>query len=154
MTVFSIQILFSVCEIFSWCPVEQDSIPVGKVFSLMDRVDKYTVYIKNSIAFPYFGEKYRRNNVIPGPRPTLYHPVDRPLGQIFWLGDVVSLAKGNFTKLSLRGGVISISIQWNCDLGEEVWNLGHFNHTEIQYFIKICKSILINYEKSYLSNDL
>jgi hypothetical protein len=32
----------------------------------MDRAEQYTVFIKNSIAFPMFGPEYRRNNVIPG----------------------------------------------------------------------------------------
>ena len=36
--------------------------------------------------------------------------------QIFFLGDIVSLAGGNFSELSIRGGVISISIQWKCNL--------------------------------------
>lgn len=105
-----------VCEVEAWCPIERDGLPYGMKKPLMDHVDKYTVFIKNSIAFPFFGPQYRRNNVIPGPKPTIYHPVKKPLGQIFWLGDVISLAGGNFTQLSLKGGVISISIQWNCDL--------------------------------------
>ena len=58
----------------------------------------------------------RRNNVIPGPKPSIYHPVSQPLGQIFWLGDMIRQAGGNFTKLSMEGGVISISIQWKCNL--------------------------------------
>ena len=105
-----------VCEVEAWCPIEHDGLPLGKDRPLMDRVDQYTVYIKNSVAFPFFGRQYRRNNVIPGPRPTIYHPAKNPLGQIFWLGDIVESAGGNFSRLSVKGGVISISIQWNCDL--------------------------------------
>ena len=107
-----------VCEIFTWCPVERDDLirALPKYRPLMDRVDQYTVFIKNSIAFPFFGKEYRRNNVIPGPKPTIFHPVTKKMGQIFWLGDIITLAEGNFTRLSLKGGVISISIQWNCDL--------------------------------------
>ena len=89
--------------------MEIDGLPLG-------RVDKYTVFIKNSIAFPHFGKQYRRNNVIPGPKPTIYDEKRRPLGQIFWLGDIVRLAGGNFTQLSIKGGVISVSIQWRCNL--------------------------------------
>ena len=87
------------CEIHAWCPVEQDDLPLldgGR--PLMDRVDKYTVFIKNSIAFPFFGPEYRRNNVIPGPRPTLYDREKNPYGQIFWLGEVVNMAGGNFSR--------------------------------------------------------
>ena len=35
---------------------------------------------------------------------------------IFRLGDIVRLAQGNFTKLSIKGGVIGVYITWNCDL--------------------------------------
>eukprot|EP00095_Tigriopus_kingsejongensis_P001653 snap_masked-scaffold801_size95070-processed-gene-0.12 protein:Tk01653 transcript:snap_masked-scaffold801_size95070-processed-gene-0.12-mRNA-1 annotation:"hypothetical protein DAPPUDRAFT_206200" len=105
-----------VCEVQAWCPIEKDGLPFGMERPMMDNVNKYTVFIKNSIAFPFFGSKYRKNNVIPGPRPSIYHPTKQPLGQIFWMGDMIDLAGGNFTQLSLKGGVVSISIQWNCDL--------------------------------------
>jgi len=106
-----------VCEVYAWCPVEDDRMPVSADDApLMDRVDRYTVFVKNSVAFPFFGKQYRRNNVIPGPKPTLYDREENPLGQIFWLGDIVSMAGGNLTQLSYKGGVVSISISWNCDL--------------------------------------
>jgi hypothetical protein len=30
----------------------------------MQKAEDYTVFIKNSMAFPYFGEEYARNNLI------------------------------------------------------------------------------------------
>ncbi len=72
--------LSKACEIFAWCPVEMDALPL-RDRPLMDRVDQYTFYVKNSIAFPYFGPQFRRNNVIPGPKPSLYHPVNNTVGQ-------------------------------------------------------------------------
>jgi hypothetical protein len=109
----------TVCEIEAWCPVEEDRTPLANARTLMDNVAKYSVFIKNSIAFPLFGPEYRRNNIIPGPKPSIYHPTKRPHGQIFWLGEMVELAGGNFSSLSIDGGVISISIQWNCDLDRD-----------------------------------
>ena len=55
---------------------------------------------------------------LSGPSPSIYDPVENPLGQIFWLGDIVRLAGGNFTLLSIKGGVVSVSIQagWPADL--------------------------------------
>ena len=39
----------------------------------MAMAEDYTVFVKNSIAFPYFGEQYMRNNLISnGRRPCLY----------------------------------------------------------------------------------
>ena len=52
------------CEVESWCPVEIDSLPLGKRRALMARAEEYTVFVKNSIAFPYFGAEYVRNNLV------------------------------------------------------------------------------------------
>ena len=95
----------SVCEIFAWCPVENDA-HLSRSPVLSD-TDRFTVYIKNSIAFRYFGTEYRRNNII-GKRPSFYHKDANPLGQIFNLGEIVRLADGNYTQLSIKGGVVGI----------------------------------------------
>ena len=42
---------------------------------------------------------------------------------IFRLGDIVSMADGNFTELAVKGGVIGIQIHWNCDLD---WNFDEY----------------------------
>ena len=61
------------CEVNSWCPIEIDSLPLGRRRALMAKAEDYTVFVKNSIAFPYFGEQYMRNNLISnGRRPCLY----------------------------------------------------------------------------------
>ena len=41
-------------------------------------------------------------------RPSFYHPVDNPLGQIFNIGEIVVLAGGNYSALAITGGVIGI----------------------------------------------
>ena len=43
------------CEVESWCPIEVDRLPSGPHRALMARAEDYTVFVKNSIAFPYFG---------------------------------------------------------------------------------------------------
>ena len=61
------------CEVNSWCPIEIDALPLGRRRALMAKAEDYTVFVKNSIAFPYFGEQYMRNNLISnGRRPCLY----------------------------------------------------------------------------------
>ena len=35
---------------------------------------------------------------------------------IFRLGDIIDLANGSFTKISVKGGVVGVYINWNCDL--------------------------------------
>ena len=41
-------------------------------------------------------------------KPSFYHPDKNPLGQIFNIGDIVSMAGGNYTSLAIKGGVIGI----------------------------------------------
>ena len=76
--------------------------------SVLKDIEKFTVYIKNSIAFPYFGPQFRRNNIMAGTRPSLYNYKDNPMGQIFNIGEIVELAGGNYTHLAIKGGVIGI----------------------------------------------
>ena len=91
--------------------------------------ENYTVFVKNSITFPRFGEQYLRKNMPelrPGGKITagsicLYQRGDPPgkLCNIFRLGDIVRYAGGNISRLAVKGGVIGIDITWNCDLD---WN--------------------------------
>ena len=30
---------------------------------VLSHTERFTVYIKNSVAFPYFGQQYRKNNI-------------------------------------------------------------------------------------------
>ena len=56
------------CEISAWCPVENDEKLSSKTPVLKD-TEKFTVYIKNSVAFPYFGRNYRKNNILSESQP-------------------------------------------------------------------------------------
>ena len=51
------------------------------------------------------------------------HKPSTHLCPIFRLGDIVELAGGNFSKIAIKGGVISIQITWNCDLD---WNFEEY----------------------------
>ena len=86
--------------------------------------ENYTVFVKNSVSFPRFGESYLRKNMHPPSQKgsiCVYQKGDPPgrLCNIFRLGDIVKYAGGNITKLAVKGGVIGIDITWNCDLD---WN--------------------------------
>ena len=69
----------------------------------MEKAENYTVFIKNSVAFPYFGVDFARNNLIGGGgRPCTFEWTEDGSGnngcQIFRLGDMVTWAGGNFSQ--------------------------------------------------------
>ena len=76
---------------------------IGNVRALMQKAEEYTVFIKNSVAFPYFGDDFSRNNLIGNNgRPCIYgsnedHTINNGC-QIFKLGDMVTYAGGNFSQ--------------------------------------------------------
>lgn len=68
----------------------------------MEDAKDYTVFIKNSVAFPFFGTEFARNNLIGhGGRPCMFKQTKEGGNngcQIFRLGTMVNLAGGNFTQ--------------------------------------------------------
>jgi hypothetical protein len=66
----------------------------------MSMAEDYTVFVKNSIAFPFFGSEYVRNNLVgEGGKPCQYNVTGENNGcQIFRLGDIVAAAGGNFSQ--------------------------------------------------------
>ncbi|XP_006218910.1 P2X purinoceptor 1 [Vicugna pacos] len=111
------------CEIFGWCPVEvDDDIPRP---ALLREAENFTLFIKNSISFPRF--KVTRCNLVEEVNNTymkncLYHKTLHPLCPVFKLGYVVQESGQNFSTLAETGGVVGITIDWNCDLD---WHVRH-----------------------------
>nr|CAH0108652.1 unnamed protein product [Daphnia galeata] len=122
----------NVCEIFAWCPIEQDIFPLGTDRPLLEETADFTVLIKNFIEFPMFGKTFRRRNIMEDANKTYlqtcnFNQERDPFCPVFRIGDIVSFAGENFTQLAVRGGVIVISIDWNCNLD---WD-----------FLEFCKPI-------------
>ncbi|XP_045343630.1 P2X purinoceptor 1 isoform X1 [Leopardus geoffroyi] len=111
------------CEIFGWCPVEvDDNVPRP---ALLQEAENFTLFIKNSISFPRF--KVNRRNLVEEVdaaymRTCLYHKALHPLCPVFKLGYVVQESGQNFSTLAEKGGVVGITIDWNCDLD---WRIQH-----------------------------
>ncbi|XP_068066317.1 P2X purinoceptor 1 isoform X1 [Anomalospiza imberbis] len=105
------------CEIFGWCPVEVDyHVPSP---ALLSEAEKFTLFIKNSITFPKF--KVSRRNLVESVtkqylKKCTYHKVTDSLCPVFELGYIVKESGQNFTFLAVKGGVVGITIDWNCDL--------------------------------------
>ncbi|XP_006899854.1 PREDICTED: P2X purinoceptor 1 [Elephantulus edwardii] len=111
------------CEIFGWCPVEvDDDIPRP---ALLREAENFTLFIKNSISFPRF--KVNRRNLVEEVnarymKTCLYHKITHPLCPVFRLGYVVQQSGQNFNSLAEKGGVVGITIDWDCDLD---WHVRH-----------------------------
>ncbi|XP_028838263.1 P2X purinoceptor 1 isoform X2 [Denticeps clupeoides] len=105
------------CEVFAWCPVEDDRIIPDP--PLLMSAENYTLFIKNSITFPQFG--IVRSNLVEGVdsdyiKKCLYDPQKDTLCPIFKLGDIVTLSGFNFSQIAKVGGAIGILIDWVCNL--------------------------------------
>ncbi|CAD5125390.1 DgyrCDS13625 [Dimorphilus gyrociliatus] len=109
------------CNIYAWCPVEKDVLPLPNDSILKDS-KRFTVLIKNQIEFIKFGVK--RRNVIDIINDKNYlrnctysstSEIDR-FCPIFELGTIAKYAKVDYDEISIKGGVIAINIRWDCNL--------------------------------------
>lgn len=110
------------CEIFGWCPVEED------IFSLMNQtvlndIVNYTVLISNSVEFRKYGIK--RRNILPDMtseylQSCRYHPIKDPICPVFRIGDIFGNSQTNLKHILENGGIIAISIDWTCDFDRSI----------------------------------
>ncbi|XP_046303013.1 P2X purinoceptor 1 isoform X1 [Marmota monax] len=111
------------CEIFGWCPVEvDDNIPSP---ALLREAENFTLFIKNSISFPRF--QVKRNNLVEEVNASymktcLYDKKLHPLCPLFNLSYIVQESGQDFSRLAVKGGVVGITIDWDCDLD---WHIRH-----------------------------
>lgn len=107
------------CEISGWCPMEENVNALKNGSALLAGVRDFTVLIKNYVEFPLF--KVRRRN-IPHWMSTsyikscIYDAEHSPLCPIFRIGDMVKDAGSDFDQMARKGGVIQVTITWDCDL--------------------------------------
>ncbi|KAK2898707.1 hypothetical protein Q8A67_010125 [Cirrhinus molitorella] len=105
------------CEVHAWCPLEND-INIPKP-ALLGEAEDFTVLIKNSIQYPKFS--FKKRNILRHINSTYlktctFNRVTDPHCPIFRLGDMVTEAGEDFSVMALKGGIIGIFIDWNCDL--------------------------------------
>lgn len=116
------------CMVDAWCPIENDTLPNTKIAALKDIKD-FTVFIKDHVYFPFYNKT--RSNLIESIsldylHSCHYNPKQHQYCPIFRLGDIVNMAVGeygaeevhddhSYYKMAVKGGVISISIKWDCN---------------------------------------
>ncbi|NXJ95098.1 P2RX6 protein, partial [Corythaixoides concolor] len=123
----------STCEIYGWCPVENNTLPrygTGSVGSglrwwlfsrkpLLAEAKNFTLFIKNTVHFTKFN--FSKCNTLQTTDPTYfksctYDPSFNPSCPVFRVRDMVEAAGETFEDLALLGGSIGVRIQWDCDL--------------------------------------
>lgn len=108
----------SVCEIYGWCPTENDVLPDDFI---LQNSPNFTVLLKNSIEFPRYHVK-RRNILDWMDKRFLstcrYNPHDERMKYcpIFRLGDIMEYTEAENKNIWYKGGMVSIHIEWNCNL--------------------------------------
>ncbi|CAH8501040.1 unnamed protein product [Schistosoma guineensis] len=121
----------------------------------------FTLFIKNSIEFPQF--KIKRSNILSWMteiyiKNCLYqstHPIDKYCPR-FRLYDIFQLAKINSNRLLKYGGVIAITIHWQCNFD---WNINYclpnYEFLELESVHKVRKmnTNKINYNKIMNSSE-
>ncbi|CAH1232931.1 P2RX4 [Branchiostoma lanceolatum] len=107
------------CEIQGWCPVEQQDNPPSP--AVLEDAKEFTILLKNTISFPLFN--FTKRNILDDYDPGYLKncrfnnsdPVDKYC-PIIRLDTMVKEANQNFTALAEQGGIIGISITWDCNL--------------------------------------
>ncbi|XP_066433028.1 P2X purinoceptor 1 isoform X2 [Eleutherodactylus coqui] len=115
------------CEVYAWCPVENDNIVPSP--PLLLQAENFTLFIKNSITFPR--HKVNRQNLVESVtssylRNCSYHKEKDPLCPVFRLGYIAEQTGQIFSNIAQKGGTIGIVIDWHCDLD---WPLKHCKPT-------------------------
>lgn len=105
------------CEIFAWCPVENDAHVPNPAF--LKNAENFTLLVKNNIWYPKFN--FTKRNILPTISKTYlqnckYNATTDPFCPIFRLRDMVEAAGQNFQAMAVEGGVMGLQINWNCDL--------------------------------------
>ncbi|XP_068766747.1 P2X purinoceptor 6 isoform X1 [Struthio camelus] len=106
----------STCEIYSWCPVENDTVPRKP---LLAEAENFTLFIKNTVNFTKFN--FSKCNTLQTSDPTYfksctYDPFFNPSCPVFRIHDMVEATGETFGNLALLGGSIAVYIKWDCDL--------------------------------------
>ncbi|NXR36131.1 P2RX4 protein, partial [Zosterops hypoxanthus] len=105
------------CEVFAWCPVEDDyHIPKP---AFLQEAENFTLLVKNNIWYRKFN--FSKRNILPTINSTylkncIYDAKTDPFCPIFRLGKIVEAAGQDFQEMAVEGGVMALQINWDCNL--------------------------------------
>ncbi|NWU45461.1 P2RX4 protein, partial [Hylia prasina] len=105
------------CEVFAWCPVEDDYHVPKPAF--LREAENFTLLVKNNIWYRKFN--FSRRNILPTINSTylkncIYDAQTDPFCPIFRLGKIVEAAGQDFQEMAVEGGVMALQINWDCNL--------------------------------------
>nr|XP_014342314.1 PREDICTED: P2X purinoceptor 6-like isoform X1 [Latimeria chalumnae] len=117
----------STCEIYSWCPVE--NAPLSR-HPLLAAAENFTLFIKNTIQFKKFNFLQMNTQTTDDDayfKTCLYDPVSFPLCPVFRIQDALQEAGYDFQTIAVKGGVVRIIVDWDCDLDRSAICLPHYS---------------------------
>mmetsp|Transcript_68683 Transcript_68683/g.109095 ORF Transcript_68683/g.109095 Transcript_68683/m.109095 type:complete len:387 (-) Transcript_68683:154-1314(-) len=97
------------CQLFTWCPVEDDS-----VYDIVDNVGNFTVFVKIDVSFDKFG--VQRTNIydINGDGSPSYGY------NLFTINEMLSASTdgeiSDYSQIAADGAILLVSSVWNCNL--------------------------------------
>lgn len=156
------------CKVRAWCPIEDDSLPANGKYAMLNQTKNFTVFVKNHVFFPYYNKT--RSNLLEFIDKSYlrcqYHHKDHQYCPIFRLQDIVSIAStkasGNiqyddkyYEALAIKGGVISISIKWDCNFDydeSECVPMYHFDRLDVYKGNTLASGYNFRYPIYYVEN--
>ncbi|NXM01929.1 P2RX4 protein, partial [Tyrannus savana] len=108
------------CEVFAWCPVEDDNHIPKPAF--LQAAENFTLLVKNNIWYRKFN--FSKRNILPSINSTylkncIYDAHTDPFCPIFRLRQIVEAAGQNFQEMAVEGGVMALQINWDCNLDRD-----------------------------------
>jgi P2X purinoceptor 4 len=91
------------CQLYAWCPVENE--PKGNTQNILTGSENFSVFMRVSVKFPVYN--ILRTNVAGS---TLTNGTN-----LFYVKELLSLAKYTISDVQETGGVFIVQVNWNCD---------------------------------------
>ncbi|CAB4008602.1 P2X purinoceptor 4-like [Paramuricea clavata] len=134
------------CEIYAWCPVEYDVLPMPGTNSgyllkkdkcLLQQAINFTILIKNTVQFPSFGVRVRNinDNQNKSYLTRCQYSSDKenrlcPIIKLKTIFDEISDTA--FEDAAIKGGIVAIRIKWDCNLDHDISDcLPHYSFSRM-----------------------
>ncbi|CAI9740575.1 P2X purinoceptor 4-like isoform X1 [Octopus vulgaris] len=138
-----------VCEIYAWCPFENDTLSEP----LLKSAANFTIFIKNNVHFPKFNVS--RVNVDSNmSKNCTYDPHTLKSCPIFRMSTITDIFGTPFKNVALQGASIQVNIVWNCNLDHSLDEcLPEYRFTRLDRSNVVSEGFNFRFAKYFQSGD-